>query len=99
MLNSKHDLSFHEAKLDYAALTRVAEIAYVAMKHEIERYQNELRDDDLTNAHTARYLDANWLKQAAKNLAVAAETYSSLKEGETREIIRVINKPALKKAR
>lgn len=92
MRNTKHDLSFGEVKLDYDALIATAAIAYGAMKNRISEYLNKLTDDDLQNDNTSRYLDAQYLQETAYSLAIAAETYSALLEGKSRETVTIVNK-------
>lgn len=91
MENTKNDISGNEVKLDYDAMIRTAGIAYRASKEEISSYLDKLYVADEKADSTSRYLTATWLKHAATNLAIAAETYSTLLEGKTREQKTLVN--------
>ena len=92
MYNTKHDLSYTEAKLDFQALVKTAEIAYVKAREEVSRRLHGLYEIELTKDNTGRYCEANRLKETAQHLAIAAETLSVLYEARTRKILKVINK-------
>ncbi len=93
MDRTKHDLSFNSTSLDYMALLKTAEIAFALSKREVGRHMNTLSMYPLKSCF---YLDAQWLEDEAKHLSIAAETLYTLREGLSREELKVVNKPEVK---
>ena len=93
MQDTKNDLSFNRAELDYAALITTAQVAYHHCLNEIDRYREALRRP---SSNSSRYLDAGWLCREADNLVIVAETLATLLGGLEREEIEVVNKSSLK---
>ncbi len=93
---TKHDLSYDETKLDYQALVRTADIAFVHTRNEIERLLHRTHDiptegQPVINSHVCGRIN-----DLAEQLAVSAETAHTLHEGLTRHRLKVINKPKVK---
>jgi hypothetical protein len=92
MQATKNDLSANEAKLDYVALVKTAEIAVGHSLEQVSYYLNEIRKDRLGNYVTGLHCDANNMKNEAVMLEIACETLATLRGGETRENIVIVNK-------
>lgn len=90
-----HDLSSDQVKLDYHALRLTAEIAYRESRDRIAHYLDALHWRDCRGEHIGRTHDARSLAGTARDLAIAAETYSTLVEGETRSIKILVNVPEI----
>lgn len=96
MQATKNDLSHNEAKLDYAALVKTAEIAVGKCKADIADYVFKITDDWSKKDFTGVYLKATWLREEAERLEIACETLATLKGGETRENIIIVNKKEIR---
>jgi hypothetical protein len=90
MQATKNDLSYNLTKLDYKALVQTSEIAYGQLLNTIYKEYCVLQG---TSDNTKRWLEAGYLKNHAIQLAIVAETLSTLIEGLSREELIVVNKP------
>lgn len=97
MQATKNDLSHNEAKLDYSALIKTAEIAVGKSRTAIVNYANEISNEWINKKFTGVYLNAIWLREEAQRLEIACETLATLKGGETRKNIVIVNKREIKK--
>lgn len=91
---TKNDLSFNSTKLDYKALVQTARIAYGQLLYTIFREYSLLQE---TQDNAKRWLEAGYLKSHSAQLAIVAETLSTLLEAESREELIVVNKPEIPK--
>lgn len=87
---TKNDLSFNSTELDYLAMLSTAEIAFAHTRNELDRYIHQTHEikPTLSYDHLARLI-----KCEADNLVTAAETMHTLREGLSREELKVVNKP------
>jgi len=98
MENTKNDLSYGLAKVDFQALLNTSTYAVRELTERCSFYLSEIRS--VRSAHhpedkdmTALWLNANWLKDVSSQLAVACETYATLKGALEDRGIEIINKP------
>jgi hypothetical protein len=92
MMKTKNDLSFDEAKLDYRALIRTAEIAVSVLEQKIRQRLDKVRDSYSNRDITSLYLEAEWLSEDAERLSLCCETLSTLWGGVDRSNITIVNK-------
>jgi hypothetical protein len=92
MQATKHDLSANEVRLDYAALVTTAEIAVGKSKSEISHYVIKITNNWSEKEFGSMKLNAGYLKEEAERLEIACETLATLKCGETRKNIIIVNK-------
>jgi hypothetical protein len=96
MNRTKNDLSADTAKLDFQAIRAVASMAYHKSKHEIERLLKELQHLDTGDPTVvSRYLLAQRLEESARDLAIAAETYTTVFGAMERKNLIIVNKPTV----
>lgn len=92
MQATKNDLSYNEAKLDYTAMIKTAEIAVGKSRSAVINYADKICNDWSNKHFTGVYLNATWLREEAERLEIACEMLATLKGGETRENIIIVNK-------
>ena len=92
MNNTKFDLSMGIVTLDYQELVKVAQVAV--------RYSRDALERRLADWHfpkkQASALEAEWMLEDAKALAIATTALYVLTEGVTREVVKIENKPEVK---
>ena len=93
MGETKNDLCFDEAKVDYQAMLATSQIAY---HHCIQAISKHLADMGDITPRFRPSLSAEWLAREAGHLVIVAETMCTLKEGLSREKVTVVNKPVVK---
>ena len=85
---TRHDLSFDSTALDFEALLKTAQIAFVESRESLgEHIAKHCYEDQPSSI----YLEH--IAQTAKNLAIAGETMAALTAAKTRNKIAIINKP------
>jgi len=90
---TKNDLSGNETKLDFEALVKTAAFATRELRQQVSRYDGKLSAALMDNDVTGIHVDAQWLADAARDLAIAADTYAALLGARSREEISIVNKP------
>ena len=80
-------------EFDYDALLNTAAVAYASKMRSIKERLAKLNAADFDHDNTSRRLEAEWLADDAKALAIAASTYSALVEGLSRDDKSFINVP------
>lgn len=92
MNDTKYDLCMNTAKLDYQELIKTA---IVAVRHSLNSLDERLR---VWHRHpgTPTRLEAKWMFDDARDLAIATTTLYFLKEATKREEISLVNMPELK---
>jgi len=93
---TKNDLSYNHTKLDFEALLQTAQLAYSSRLREISARVSKLSAYP-SIGNTSRWLEAHWLAEDTKALAIIAETLSTLLEAKDREEIEIVNKPEVTK--
>lgn len=97
MYATKNDLSSNEAKLDYSALVKTAEIAVSSCLAKVNDYANKIHYDWIAKSFAGVHLNASWLREEAERLEITCETLATLKRGETREHILIVNKKTIER--
>jgi hypothetical protein len=92
--STKNDLSGSKVKLDYAALWTCAAVATGQMLNEISEEIATMRSIPRCDS-TTLHMAAARIKDAAGNLAIAADTLAALDAGKTRPEIEIVNKPEI----
>jgi len=92
MENTKNDLSFDKASIDFKAMLQTSAYAVRELTEQVSRYLNEIRETSISNNMTTLWFNANRLKEVSQNLAVASETYATLKEAIDRSELEIVNK-------
>jgi len=91
MQSTKNDLSAGLVRLDIEAMQKTAAYAVRELRARLHSLINASYDQSL-NPSSSFHLDANDLKQAASEYAVAVETYYTLVESTKREEIELVNR-------
>jgi hypothetical protein len=92
---TKCDLSYQHAKLDYPALESVARIAVGSCLESISKNQAIIRDAQMSSNSTKLHCNAHWLLRDAKHLVIASEVLAALIGGRSREVVEIVNKPEI----
>lgn len=87
MNQTKNDLSFNEAKLDFEAMLLVSQVACFGLIESVSRGIGILRSTPQD------YLTAERLQRDGKYLVTASETLATLLGAKEREILTIVNKP------
>jgi len=87
MENTKHDLAFQYARLDFEALLKTAAVAYRELHLHLTQELARYHDLSKPVIHPV-YLDV--IKRLANDFAIAGETYYTLLEASTRENIEIL---------
>jgi hypothetical protein len=90
MDNTKNDLCFNEAKLDFEAMVSVTEYAYSRTLQEIARATDKLHRTSLEDINPVR--PARDLKKYSAHMAVIAETLHTLYEARERDKLTIVNR-------
>ena len=93
MNTTKNNLSMDEVELDYAAMLRTADVAFSNAREAISRHLNKLQEYPLSGCF---YIDAQELERQARALTIVAETLYTLRNGLTRPVATIVNKPEIK---
>lgn len=97
-MKTKSDLSFQEAKLDYAALIRTAQIATVEVQGRLEDLNKRLHQAISDNNTSQLKLIPEWMEQEVARLTTSSETLAALVGGLSRAHITIINRTLSKEA-
>lgn len=81
---TKNDLSADEVKLDYEALLKTSATAVRESLDRVVEYTGKIRESLRESKMTSVHLRAEWLRNHANDLAIAADTYAALAEGRSR---------------
>jgi|BioPla2DNA2_1021312.scaffolds.fasta_scaffold209573_2 hypothetical protein len=92
--STKNDLSGSKVKLDYEALRTCAAVAVGRSLDAISEDIAVIRSIPQCDP-VSMYMAAARIKDAAGSLAIAADTLAALNEGNTRENVEIVNKPAI----
>ncbi len=82
---TRNELSFDVVKLDYDALLKTSAFAQRELRERVSQHLRSLNEATIKNDSTSQYLQAQWLSQTARELAIATDTYAALFEGVTRK--------------
>ena len=93
MNETRNDLSFNCAKIDFQAMLSTAQTAYVHSRDRIHRLLSETQSIGVTD--TTLHLNAHWIKQESELFAIAGETLATLRGAAKREKLEIVNKPDL----
>ena len=93
MNNTKFDLSIGTVTLDYQELVKTAQ---VAVRYSRDALEHRLQGWYQYPGKAPSRLDAEWMLEDAKALAIATTALYVLREGLTREVVKIENKPEVK---